>query len=267
MLHTRWFGLLSTSESTTVTDSWLPVQSTCPRSYSPSSVPPPDSFCSSHIVRLFPKSCEDSCTGSRCQIVSDSNCVLLYTDACTVSLLTTCLISARLPQSTLIWDHLWHLNGCCQSPGRKTKTIGPRAFYFASSAVWNALPVHLRDPELSLNSFKTKLKTHFFSWSHLGYIYHLILFVVRANAIFYKLARANVCIELNWIELNWIAKFENNIHFVFVLNDVMSWRRYILPIAISVCRCAEKLIKFWLLYCYVVEFEHRLYMYYCFNFT
>ena len=24
-------------------------------------------------------------------------------------------------------------------------------------------PVHLRDPELSLNSFKTKLKTHFFS--------------------------------------------------------------------------------------------------------
>ena len=54
-----------------------------------------DSFCSSHIVRLFPKSCEDSCTGSRCQIVSDSNCVLLYTDACTVSLLTTCLISGR----------------------------------------------------------------------------------------------------------------------------------------------------------------------------
>ena len=46
----------------------------------------------------------------------------------------------------------------------KTKTIGPRGFYFASSAAWNALPVHLRDPELSLNSFKTKLKTHFFSW-------------------------------------------------------------------------------------------------------
>ena len=30
------------------------------------------------------------------------------------------------------------------------------------------------------------------------------LFVVRAKAIFYKLARASVCIELNWIELNWI---------------------------------------------------------------
>ena len=48
-------------------------------------------------------------------------------------------------------------------PRTKTKTLGPRGFYFASSAAWNALPVHLRDPELSLNSFKTKLKTHFFS--------------------------------------------------------------------------------------------------------
>ena len=49
-------------------------------------------------------------------------------------------------------------------PRTKTKTIGPRGFYFASSAAWNALPVHLRDPELSLNSFKTELKTHFVSW-------------------------------------------------------------------------------------------------------
>ena len=89
-------------------------------------------------------------------------------------------------------------------PRTKTKTIGPRGFYFASSAAWNALPVHLHDPELSLNSFKTKLKTHFFYWPYLGYIYHLILFVVHANAIIYKLARANVCIELNWIESSCI---------------------------------------------------------------
>ena len=102
MLHTHWFRPWSTPESTTVTDSWPPVLSTCTRSYSPSSVPPPDLFCSSHIVRLFPELCEDSCTGSRCQIVSDSNCVPLYTDVCTDSLLPTCPISARLPQSTLI---------------------------------------------------------------------------------------------------------------------------------------------------------------------
>ena len=48
------------------------------------------------------------------------------------------------------------------NPQTKTKTLGPRGFYFASSAAWNALPVHLRDSELSLNSFKTKLKPHFF---------------------------------------------------------------------------------------------------------
>ena len=71
------------------------------------------------------------------------------------------------------------------------------------------LPSHLRDPELSLNSFKTKLKIQFFpdpQKPHLGYIYHLILFVVRANAIIYKLARANVCIELNWIA-HWNLAF------------------------------------------------------------
>ena len=59
--------------------------------------------------------------------------------------------------------------------------LGPHGFYFASSAAWNALPVHLRDPDLSLNSFKTKLKTHFFSWYfHLAYT-HLVIFVRRAR--------------------------------------------------------------------------------------
>ena len=67
-------------------------------------------------------------------------------------------------------------------PRTKTKTIGPRGFYFASSAAWNALPVHLRDPGLSLNNFKIKLKTHFFSWSpHLGIMFSV--FVARANVI------------------------------------------------------------------------------------
>ena len=168
MLHTRWFGPWSTPKSTTVTDSWLPFLSTCTRSYSPSSVPPPDLFCSSHIIGLFPELREDSCTA---RFVSDSNCVPLYTDVCTDSLLPTCLISVRLHA------HLRSsvtLERSLSIPRTKTKTLGPLGFYFASSAAWNALPVHLRDPELSLNSFKTKLKTHFFSWPHLGYIYHLI---------------------------------------------------------------------------------------------
>ena len=199
MLHTRWFGPWSTPELNTITDSWLPVLSTCTRSYSPSSVPPSDLFCSFHIVHLFPELCEDSCTGSKCQIVSDSNCVPLNTDVCTDSLLPTCLISAWLPQSTLIWDQLWHSNGRCQFPRTNTKKLGPGrgGFYFASSAAWNAVPVHRRDPELSSNSFKTELKPHFLSLSSLPN-WAFNLFVVRA--IFYKLARASICIELNWIQ-------------------------------------------------------------------
>ena len=42
MLHTRWFGLWSTLESTTATDFSLLVRSTCSRSYSLSFTQPPD---------------------------------------------------------------------------------------------------------------------------------------------------------------------------------------------------------------------------------
>ena len=59
-----------------------------------------------------------------------------------------------------------------------------------------------------LPSFKTKLKTHFFFLTPPGLHLSFNLFVVRANAIFYKLARASVCIELNWIELNWQLVFQ-----------------------------------------------------------
>ena len=48
-------------------------------------------------------------------------------------------------------------------PRTKTKTLGPRGFYYASSAVWNSLPLDLRDPGLSLHYFRTKLKSHFFT--------------------------------------------------------------------------------------------------------
>ena len=95
------FTNFSTLESTTVTDFSLLVRSTCLRSYSLSFAPPPDMFCSSHIVRLFLTLCDSSCTGSRCQIMSSSNCVCWYTDACTDSLLTICPISAHPPRCSL----------------------------------------------------------------------------------------------------------------------------------------------------------------------
>ena len=70
----------------------------------------------------------------------------------------TCPISARLPHVHAHLRSSVTLERSLSIPRTKTKTIGPRGFYFASSAAWNALPVHLRDPELSLNSFKTKLE-------------------------------------------------------------------------------------------------------------
>ena len=48
-------------------------------------------------------------------------------------------------------------------PRTKTKTLGLRGFYYASSAVWNSLPADLRDPGLLLHSFRTKLQSHFFT--------------------------------------------------------------------------------------------------------
>ena len=163
MLHTRWFGPWFTPELTTVTDCWPPVPSTCTRSYSLFSVPPPDLFCSSHIVRLFPELCKDSCTAwfETPDRVRFKLCTLVY--RCLHGLAPSYLSDLCTPAT--VHAHLRSsgtLERSLSIPRTKAKTLGLRGFYFASSSAWIALPVHLRDPELSLNSFKTKLKTHFF---------------------------------------------------------------------------------------------------------
>ena len=47
-------------------------------------------------------------------------------------------------------------------PRTKTVTIGPRGFYCSCPSVWNSLPVSLRDFNLSLETFRRKLKLHLF---------------------------------------------------------------------------------------------------------
>ena len=47
-------------------------------------------------------------------------------------------------------------------PRTKTVTIGPQAFAVSSPTAWNNLSVDLCDPNLSLSSFRKKLKTHLF---------------------------------------------------------------------------------------------------------
>ena len=48
-------------------------------------------------------------------------------------------------------------------PRSRTLTIGPRAFAISSPSAWNSLPVDLRDPGLSLWTFRRRLKTYLFN--------------------------------------------------------------------------------------------------------
>ena len=144
---------------------WLKLRSSS--RYSPTSVLPPDSFCSSHPMHLFLTLWDKSCTGSRDvrspQIQTVHACTQVPTQ--TRSSLPVWILDAR--NDEIICD-TWMLLSISRT---KTKMFGPRGFYFALSAALNALPVHLRDPELSLSSFKIKLKTNFLlGVSHLGHI-------------------------------------------------------------------------------------------------
>ena len=116
-------------------------------------------------------------------------------------------------------------------PRTKTKTLGPRGFYYAASAVWNSLPVDLRDPGLSLHSFRTKLKSHFFIVDWFFFVFHsctllfslVFLFAVRANVMFISW-RVQMS-ELNWIELNAEAWTRNG-SFLFL--SFVTWSRSLL---------------------------------------
>ena len=71
-----------------------------------------------------------------------------------------CVPVSRMPGRT-------HLRSAGQwtmlVPRTKTVTIGPRGFYCSCSSVWNSLPVSLRDFNLSLETFRQKLKLHLFT--------------------------------------------------------------------------------------------------------
>jgi len=48
-------------------------------------------------------------------------------------------------------------------PPVKLSTYGPRSFLVAGPTMWNNLPEYLRDPELSINTFRRRLKTFLFA--------------------------------------------------------------------------------------------------------
>ena len=56
-------------------------------------------------------------------------------------------------------------------PRHRRSTLGCRAFSVAGPMAWNALPDDLRDPSLSADNFRKKLKTHLFR-NALGHLAH-----------------------------------------------------------------------------------------------
>ena len=90
-------------------------------------------------------------------------------------------------------------------PRTIAKTLGPQGFYYASSAVWNSLPADLRDPGLSFHSFRTKLKSHFFTDDWFFSVVHsctllFLHFFSPCAPTWCLLAGVYKC--LNWIENN-----------------------------------------------------------------
>ena len=48
-------------------------------------------------------------------------------------------------------------------PPVKLSTYGPCSFAVAGPTTWNSLPEYLRDPELSIDTFRRQLKTFLFA--------------------------------------------------------------------------------------------------------
>ena len=86
-------------------------------------------------------------------------------------------------------------------PRTKTVTLGPRGFFWACPSTWNTLPAPLRDFELSLDSFKRKLKSHFF------YILVIVLFffqyLVSPRALAWFLISLRVSKYTDWL-IDWL---------------------------------------------------------------
>ena len=73
------------------------------------------------------------------------------TDSCTALTVAECHHQLRsVTRSNLIL------------PGTRTKRIGLRSFYSSSLAVWNSLPMYIRDVNLILPQFKQHLKHYLF---------------------------------------------------------------------------------------------------------
>ena len=163
-LHTPWYELSSTSGLITATVFWLPVRNTSLRSYSPCFLSPPDSSYDCPVARLFPLWCAINFTGWASNQEWSLSWLSWLTSRFTVWLRSTCLLTVfqcRVCQVAHIFDLL--VSGPCWSPELRLWQFGPRGFYCSCPSVWNSLPASLRDFNLSLETFRQKLKLHLFT--------------------------------------------------------------------------------------------------------
>ena len=103
------------------------------------------------------------------------------------------LIRYFIPVSSIVGRSHLRSNGTVFVPGSRTSTIGPRAFAIFSPSAWNSLPVDLRDPGLSLLTFRRRFKTYLFNPP--GYFIFLAAHLTAFPALSYLFVN---CQRLLW---------------------------------------------------------------------
>ena len=62
---------------------------------------------------------------------------------------------------------LGHAHGKLRIPRTRKRTFGPRSFSISRPSSWNLLPANLKNIELTLQFFKSQLKTHLFHQAYM----------------------------------------------------------------------------------------------------
>ena len=164
--RTPWWGRWSWHASTTVTDFLAEHRSVSSARYLASYGLPHDWFCCSPRTSSVADRIRTELhwLDIPCR-VTFKLCVLAY--RCLHGSAPAYLVRYIVPVSAIAGrSHLRSAAlGLLSVPRTNTSTIGPRAFAISSPTAWNCLPVDLRDPGHSLQTFRRKLKTHLFNLS------------------------------------------------------------------------------------------------------
>ena len=89
--------------------------------------------------------------------------------------------------------------GNLRIPRTRTRTFGPRSFSASGPSSWNSLPANLKNIELTLQVFKSQLKTHLFHQAY-GQTLSGISTSTLAMDTIYNGALYKLSFEFNWIE-------------------------------------------------------------------